>query len=354
MRVRIPFFYRAEGVMASGSFAGDVLRSSFLESFEHEIPEVKREDFPFTFFYLEGAPSRSLPHEVRVGTGGIFYRNTPWHAGRGDIRKSLDASCLDQTAKSPKAAYKALLAERSTMGNSPYDTQIMHWYEHGRGEENTPVSERFSSIHETDRDLMLLEAKEFADRMVVIDGELVFRCEEPKIVVSLNNNMAPALITAWCGATRYGTVINKEFGITVGSPTKTRFFRADDIDGALAFVAKRGIDNEIQYGREFICPRPQLMTFDPTRDFAVRSAEELVHETASAVGLMEAAAVQSWLNLRDDLPSMTPEVIMDHVRILAPHSRNKSTRLEMSELLSEWEHFDGTDALPIRQTSPKP
>jgi hypothetical protein len=354
MRVRIPFFYRAEGVRASGSFAGEVVKGSFLESFEHEIPQATSETFPFALFYIEGAPTRGLPHVVRIGSGGSFYRSAPWHAGRGDIKKSLDAACLVPAAKYPKSAYDAYFAERGPLGQSPDAAKIMimEWYNRGRASETTPLSERFSSVHETDRHLRLLEAQEFADRMVVIDGELAFRCEEPKIVVSLDSNMAPAFILGWSGSTRCGTVINEKFGIKVGSPAQTRFFRADDIDGALAFVANRGIDNEMQYAKEFICRLPQLMTFDPVKDFAERSAAAAVAGATESVGVMDTDAVQSWLTLRDGIKSIEPADAMGHVRALLPHIQSVSERVGMKETLQEWDEMRRSD--PTTRAAPSP
>ncbi|MBY3432782.1 hypothetical protein HFN89_01150 [Rhizobium laguerreae] len=337
MRVRIPFSYKASGVMASGSFAGEVVKGSFLESFEHEIPEATSENSQIALFYLEGAPTRRLPHVVRIGSGGSFYRSAPWNAGRGDIKKSLSVSSLVPATKNPKAAFEAYLNERGQLGHPSAANSILEWYNRGRVAETRPVSERFSSVHETDRHLRLLEAQEFAERMVVIDGELVFRCEEPKIVVSLDSNMAPAFIMGWSGSTRYGTVINEMFGIQVGSPAQTRFFRADDIDGALAFVANRGITNEMEYAKEFICRLPQVMTFDPVKDFAERSAAAVVAGAADSVGSMDAEAVRSWLTLRDGTGSIEPPLIMDHVRNLVPHMQSASERLAMKEVLLEWD-----------------
>jgi hypothetical protein len=352
MRVRIPFFYKAEGVMASGSFAGEVHRSSFLESFEYEIPEATPEDFPFALFYIEGAPTRGLPNVVRIGSGGSFYRSAPWDAGRGDIKKSLSVSSLVPATKNPKAAFAAYLNERGKLGHPSAANSILEWYNRGRAAETTPVSERFSSVNETDRPLRLLEAQEFADRMVVIDGELVFRCEEPKIVVSLDSNMAPAFILGWSGSTRYGTVINETFGIKVGSPAQTRFFRADDIDGALAFVANRGIDNEMQYAREFVCRLPQLMTFDPVKDFVERSAAAAVAGAADSVGEMDTAAAHSWLTLRDGIKLLELTDVMAHVRVLVPHIQNASERVGLKETLEEWDDTRRSDLTSAARPTP--
>jgi hypothetical protein len=352
MRVRIPFFYQASGVMASGSFADLPANASFLESFEHEIPEATTDDFPFALFYIEGAPTRGLPHVVRIGSGGSFYRSAPWNAGRGDIKKSLSVSSLVPATKNPKAAFEAYMNERGKLGHPSAATSILEWYNRGRAAETRPVSERFSSVHETDRHLRLLEAQEFADRMVVIDGELVFRCEEPKIVVSLDSNMAPAFILAWSGSTRFGTVINETFGIKVGSPAQTRFFRADDLDGALAFVANRGIDNEMQYAREFICRLPQLMTFDPAKDFVERSAAAAVAGATESVGVMDADAVRSWLTLRDGIKSIEPAAAMDHVRFLLPHIQNVSERVAMKETVEEWDEMQRSDLASAPRPSP--
>ncbi|MCS4088517.1 hypothetical protein [Rhizobium sp. BK176] len=352
MRVRIPFFYKASGVLASGSFPDLPVPASFLESFEHEIPEATTEDFPFAFFYIDGPPTRGLPHVVRIGSGGSFYRSAPWHAGRGDIKKSLSVSCLAPAARNPKAAYEAYFSERGPLGHPSSVTSILEWYNRGRDAENRPASERFSSITETDRPLRLLEAQEFAERMVVIDGELVFRCDEPKIVVSLDSNMAPAFILGWSGSTRFGTVISEAFGVKVGSPAQTRFFRADDIDGALAFVANRGIDNEMQYAREFICRLPQLMTFDPAKDFIERSAAAALAGATDGVGAMDTDAVQSWLALRDGIRSIEPAEVMGHVRALVPHIQDVSQRVAMKEVLEEWDEIQGRVSTSAAKPSP--
>lgn len=352
MRVRIPFSYKASGVMTSGSFAGLPSNASFIESFEHDIPEATTDDFPFALFYIEGPTTRGLPHVVRIGSGGSFYRSAPWNAGRGDIKKSLNVSSLFPMTKNPKAAFEAYLKERGNLGHPSYVTSILEWYNRGRSAETRPVSERFSSIDETDRHLRLLEAQEFAERMVVIDGELVFRCEEPKIVVSLDSNMAPAFILGWSGSTRFGTVINETFGIKVGSPAQTRFFRADDIDGALAFVANRGIDNEMQYAREIICRLPQLMTFDPVKDFVERTAAAAVAGATDSVGAMDTDAVQSWITLRDDIRSIEQAVAMDHVRNLLPHILNASGRVGLKETVEEWDAMQRSDLTSTAKPSP--
>ncbi|MCV9964229.1 hypothetical protein OIU34_20295 [Pararhizobium sp. BT-229] len=350
MRVRIPFVYRVDGVNAAGF---DVEGEWGLESFAFDIPEVNNEDWPIALFYLEGPPSRRLPHVVRTGSGGSFYRSAPWNAGHGDIKKSVGASYLSPSPNNGSAAYDAYFVERGMDPKSLEAGRLRSWYSHGASRETAPLS-AFKEVHQTDRHLRLIEAQEFADRMVAIDGELAFRCEEPKIVVSLDSNMAPAFILGWSGSTRYGTVINEKFGIKVGSPAQTRFFRADDIDGALAFVAGRGITNEMEYGKEFICRLPQLFTFDPVADFAERSAEAIVQETAPIVGLMEENAVQSWLSLRDGRRSMEPDAIMEHVRILTPQVRNETTRLAMREILVEWEHLEGTAASANAVLGPRP
>jgi hypothetical protein len=350
MRVRIPFVYRVDGVNAAGF---DVKGDYGLESFAFDIPEVNSEDWPIVLFYLEGTPSRRLPHVVRTGSGGSFYRSAPWNAGHGDIKKSVGASYLSPSLNNGSAAYDVYFVERGLDPKSWEAGRLMGWYSHGTSRETAPLSEAFKEVHQTDRHLRLIEAQEFAERMVAIDGELVFRCEEPKIVVSLDSNMAPAFILGWSGSTRYGTVINEKFGIKVGSPAQTRFFRADDIGGALAFVAGRGITNEMEYAKEFICRLPQLLTFDPVLDFAERSAEAAVQETAPVVGLMEGNAVQSWLSLRDGRRSMEPDAIMEHVRILTPHVGNETVQLAMREILLEWEHLGGTVASAKLQ-GPKP
>lgn len=354
MRVQIPFAYRVDGVNSAGvTVAGDVR----IESFDFDIPEMDSERAPIAMFYLAGASSRRLPHVVRIGNGGSFYRTTPWDAGRGEIRKSLTTAYLRRSrdnGNSGSMRDEVYLAERGIDPKSREAGLTVKWYNLPSMPEDAPMSESFREVHNTDRHLRLLEAQEFAERIAVIDDELVFRCEEPKVVVALDSNMAPAFILGWSGSTRVGTVIHEKFGIKVGSPAQTRFFRADDIDGARAFVSAQGITNEMEYGKEFICRLPQLMTFDPVVDFAERSAEAIVQETATVVGLMEEQSVQSWLSLRDDRRSMTPDAIMDHVRTLAPHVGNETTRLAMKELVVEWEHLDGTDAARNAPQGPRP
>ncbi|MCZ7862577.1 hypothetical protein O9X98_14475 [Agrobacterium salinitolerans] len=351
MRVQIPFAYRVDGVNHDGVSVRSDVR---IESFAADIREMNEADAPIAFFYLEGPTARSLPHVVRIGSGGSFYRSSPWNVGRGDVKTSIAAGYLDRFTSNGTEVYAGYLAERAIDPKSVEAHKILSWYNRPGMPDDAPPAESLREVHNTDRGLRLIEAQEFAERLAIIDGKIVFQCQEPKIAVALNSDMAPAVVMGWSGSTRLGTVMNQKLGIRVGDPTETRFFRADDLEGAKAFIAERGIDNHMDYAREFICRLPQVMTFDPATEFAERMAVAVVELTTGIIGNLEAEAIQSWLLLREGTRSMTADAIMDHVRMLMPHVGSAAKRLEMREAITEWEHFTGADAKAAIARKPSP
>ncbi|MDW9481810.1 hypothetical protein GOB57_24485 [Sinorhizobium meliloti] len=351
MRVQIPFAYRVDGVTHDGrSVRADVR----IESFAADIREMGEDEAPIAFFYLEGPTARSLPHVVRIGSGGSFYRSAPWNAGQGNIKQSLGDGYLSRATNNGTGAYAGYLAERGLDPKSAEANKILRWYNLPTMPDDLPPTDSLREVHSTDRGLRLIEVQEFADRLAIIDGKIVFQCHEPKIVVALNSDLAPAVVMGWSGSTRLGTVLNRSLGIHVGDPTETRFFRADDLDGAKAFIAERGIDNDMDYAKEFICRLPQVMTFDPVAEYAERMAAAVVEMASGDVGSLEAEAIQSWLLLRDGAKSMTSDAIMDHVRALIPHAGNEAKRLEMREAIIEWEHLTGSDVKATTARKPSP
>lgn len=344
MRVRIPFAYRVDGIRPDGATVRSDVR---IESFAADIREMHEDEAPIAFFYLEGPPSRRLPHVIRIGSGGSFYRSSPWNAGHGDIKPSIGVGYLTRSTGNGTAAYAGYLAERDITPKSVEADKILNWYNRPGMTDDLPPADSLREVHGTDRSLRLIEAQEFAERLAIINGMIVFQCHEPKIVVALNSDMAPAVIMGWSGSTRPGTIINHKLGIRVGDPTETRFFRADDLDGAKAFIDDRGIDNHMDYAREFICRLPQVMTFDPVADFAERLAVAVVELTSEHVGSLPAAVIMNWLRLRDGGRSMAPDTVIDHVRMLIPHVKSAPKRLELREEITEWEHFTGAVAKAI-------
>ena len=351
MRVQIPFAYRVDGVNHDGVTVRSDVR---IESFAADIREMSADDAPIAFFYIEGPAARSLPHVVRIGNGGSFYRSAPWNAGHGDIKASIDDGYLARSTSNGTAAYAGYLAERDIDPKSGEAHKFLSWYNRPAMPDDLPLTESLRGVHSTDRGLRLIEAQEFAERLAVIDGKIVFQCHEPKIVVALNSDLAPAVVMGWSGSTRLGTVMNQTFGIRVGDPTETRFFRADDLDGAKAFIADRGIDNHMDYAKEFICRLPQVMTFDPVAEFAERMAAAVVQMISGDVGSLEAEAIRSWLVLRDGTRSMASDTIMDHARTLVPHVRGETKRLEVREAIIEWEHLAGYAAKTTTARKPSP
>lgn len=351
MRVQIPFAYRVDGVNHDGLTVRADVR---IESFAADIREMSADDAPIAFFYLEGPAARSLPHVVRIGSGGSFYRSAPWNAGHGDIKPSIGAGYLARSTDNRTDAYAGYLAERDIDPKSAEAHKIVSWYNRPGISDDVPPSESLREVHNTDRGLRLIEAQEFAERLAIIDGKIVFQCHEPKIAVALNSDMAPAVVMGWSGSTRLGTVMNRSLGIRVGDPTETRFFRADDLDGAKAFIADRGIDNHMDYAKELICRLPQVMTFDPAAEYVERMAAAVVEMASGDVGSLEAEAIQSWLLLRDGTKSMASDAIMDHVRTLIPHVGNEAKRLEMREAVVEWEHLTRSYAKATTTRKPAP
>jgi hypothetical protein len=348
MRVRIPFAYRVDGVDHNGLTVRADVRS---ESFVADIREISEDNNPIAFFYIEGTAARRLPHVIRVDSRGVFHRTTPWNTQSGN---ALDLTYLARATSNYPAAYAGYLVERGIDPKSSEGSKLLAWYTQPTMREDLPPTESLREITKTDRQLRLSEAQEFAERLAILNGKIVFQCQEPKIVVALNSDLAPALVMGWSGSTRPGTVMNQTFDISVGDPTETRFFRADDLDGAMALIAECGIDNHMDYAKEFLCPLPQVMTFDQIADYAGRMATAIVEMASGDVGSLEAHAIQSWLALRDGTGSLGYEAISEHVRTLLPHIGNDTKRLKMREAIVEWEHLAGVDAKPRPARSPTP
>ena len=304
MRLTIPFLY--EGDIAYSRNRRDDLssyhhRNVHLGETEIEIPEISRSEAPVAVSAVLLERIGEIGFEARYHDGGFYYTNRLYPGGG---RAALAASCARGEWRAEIAAHPVVaalnLSDRMFAG-----ADGRHLYSQWFSGNDFAVPKATVKWDMTDRDREA--AVEACSSLLVIDGEMWRRMDEPKIVAAHDTDSAGYVRTTvrlcangFLGVSKFSAFHN--LNVNALAPEMERVFAALDLDDAraVALAFDPRVMPSVRF-RQLEVHMPEVLAFDAGLSHVARAASRFLQQTSNGLSGGTDAQIASWTSLRSSL-----------------------------------------------------
>lgn len=322
MLVRFPFMYHGEVLLGRSEKAK---KETFLESFEIDIPVLDKGAMPIAMSVQNnyGGPT---PYRYRDGTfltevqqaGGISAESLVPGNGQGNRLCERIMDSVELPVKSMQEEFKTwYFSSTYEADRKPHPSQVREWL----------ASNRESALE---------KARNYASCMAILEGQVWFPVDEPKLGIS---TVMMASLSICHRPISYAARNSSMWGHPLDAPV----FNMNALSDADAYCADRFDRLQESFDRRSLDIRmPEVFTFDRAKHTIDWAANEALDLIAGGVKRMPDAAVLQWLETRRIFTKENrqeadwEERVAQAVEALLPYISSDSKRQGIEAMLASW------------------